>query len=126
RLRAALGEAVIVTVGAGYRLELDGHGCDADEFEVLVGTGDRAMPDVALASYDAALALWRGDAYGEFRNEWWARPEVSRLTERRVGAALARAATHIAMGQHNRAVADLERLAAERPLDEQPVRLLMH
>src|SRR5262245_39996456 len=123
RLRAVLGDAVIVTVGSGYRLVLNGHGCDVEEFETLVDAAGQDMPDAAVARYDAALELWRGRAYGEFGDEWWALPEASRLTERRVAAEVARAATQMAMGHHNRAIPDLERLALERPLDERPVRL---
>ena len=62
RLRAMVGENVIATVGAGYRLELNGHGCDVEEFEVLIGAAGRDMPDAAVARYDAALQLWRGPA----------------------------------------------------------------
>ena len=83
------------------------------------------MPDAAVARYDAALELWRGRAFGEFGDEWWALPEASRLAERRVATEVARAAAQMAMGHHNRAIPDLERLALERPLDERPVRLLM-
>jgi DNA-binding SARP family transcriptional activator/tRNA A-37 threonylcarbamoyl transferase component Bud32/WD40 repeat protein/molybdopterin-guanine dinucleotide biosynthesis protein len=125
RLRAVLGETVIATVGAGYRLELDGNCCDVDEFEMLVDAAGRDMPDVAVGRYDAALELWRGPAFGEFSGEWWALPEASRLAERRVAAEVARAATHMAMGHHNRAIPELERLAVEHPLDERPVRLLI-
>jgi DNA-binding SARP family transcriptional activator/WD40 repeat protein/tRNA A-37 threonylcarbamoyl transferase component Bud32 len=125
RLRGVLGEDAIVTSGSGYRLELNGHRCDADEFEALVEAADREMPDVAAERYAAALGLWRGSAYGEFGSEWWARPEASRLAERRIAAELSRATSHMAMGHHNRALPELERMAAERPLDEQPVRLLM-
>jgi DNA-binding SARP family transcriptional activator/WD40 repeat protein/tRNA A-37 threonylcarbamoyl transferase component Bud32 len=125
RLRAVLGEHAIVTSGSGYCLELNGHGCDADEFESLVEAAERELPDAAAERYTAALGLWRGNAYGEFGAEWWARPEAARLAERRAATEVARAATHIAMGHHQRAIPELERLTAQRPLDEAPVRLLM-
>ena len=125
RLRSVLGDAVIATVGSGYRLEINGHGCDAEEFETLIDAAGREMPDAAVARYDAALELWRGPAYGEFGGEWWALPEASRLAERRIATEVARAAAQMAMGHHNRAIPDLERVALERPLDERPVRLLM-
>ena len=112
RLRAVVGENVIATVGAGYRLELNGHGCDVEEFEALVDAAGREMPDAAVARYDAALELWRGPAYGEFGDEWWALPEASRLAERRVATEVARAEAQMAMGHHNRAIPDLERMAA--------------
>ena len=83
------------------------------------------MPDRALGLYDEALSLWRGDPFGEFADEWWALPESTRLRERHASADLGRAEARMAMGHHNRAIPDLERLAAERPLDERPVTLLM-
>jgi DNA-binding SARP family transcriptional activator/WD40 repeat protein len=125
RLRAVLGDNVIVTNGAGYRLELNGHGCDADEFESLVDTAGRALPDVAVAHYDTALALWRGPPYGEFTGEWWALAESTRLTEQRVVAREQRAAALMAMGHRNWAIPDLETLSVEHPLRERPVVLLM-
>jgi DNA-binding SARP family transcriptional activator/tRNA A-37 threonylcarbamoyl transferase component Bud32 len=125
RLRGVLGDSVIVTSGSGYRLELNGHGCDADDFEAIIDAADLAMPDAAVDRYANALRLWRGRPYGEFGDEWWARPESLRLAERRMAAELARAGSHMALGHHNHAVPELERLSAERPLDERPARLLM-
>ena len=125
RLRAALGETAIATVGSGYRLQLNGHDYDVDEFEAVADTAGRETPDVAVARYDEVLGLWRGPAFGEFNHEWWARPEAGRLDERRVAVQIARAQSLLAMGHHNRALPDLERLVGEHPLDERPLRLLM-
>jgi DNA-binding SARP family transcriptional activator/WD40 repeat protein/tRNA A-37 threonylcarbamoyl transferase component Bud32 len=123
RLRAALGDVTIATVGSGYRLDVNS--CDADEFEMLIDTAGQEMPDAAVQQYEAALALWRGQPFGELNCEWWALAEASRLSERRLAAEIARATALMAMGRHNQALPDLERLAVEHPLDERPVRLLM-
>ena len=125
RLRAVLGESLIVTYGAGYRLEVNGHGCDADEFAALVDAAGKALPDAAVEHYDKALGLWRGTPYGEFTAEWWAVAESTRLNELRVVAREQRAAAMIAIGHRDRAVPDLETLAVEHPLRERPVILLM-
>ena len=61
-------------------------------------------------------ACGAGEPFGEFGDEWWALPESSRLDERRIRAAEQRAAALMAMGHHNRAIPDLERLVAEHPL----------
>src|SRR5262245_54584310 len=71
RLRARLGAGArhLVTEPAGYRLVLASGELDAEDFEAgcrrargLVDT----EPDRALEEIEAALALWRGPAYGEF------------------------------------------------------------
>ena len=110
---------------AGYLLDVNGSALDIDEFDGLLGQAEASVPDRALDLYDEALRLWRGDPFGEFADEWWALPETARLRERRVAADLGRAEARMAMGHHNRAIPDLERLVAERPLDERPVTLLM-
>jgi DNA-binding SARP family transcriptional activator/WD40 repeat protein/tRNA A-37 threonylcarbamoyl transferase component Bud32 len=125
RLRTALPESSITTRPAGYVLDVNGAGLDLDEFDGLVEQAEGSLPDRALDLYDEALRLWRGDPFGEFADEWWALPEASRLRERRIAADLGRAEARMAMGHHNRAIPDLERLAAERPLEERPVALLM-
>jgi DNA-binding SARP family transcriptional activator/tRNA A-37 threonylcarbamoyl transferase component Bud32/outer membrane protein assembly factor BamB len=125
RLRNALPGTSIVTQSGGYVFDVDGAGVDVDQFDDLLREAESSLPDRALCLYDEALRLWRGDPFGEFGDEWWALPESTRLRERRTSAELERAETQMAMGHHNRAIADLERLAAERPLDERPITLLM-
>jgi hypothetical protein len=86
RLRATLGGGGIVTRPPGYLLDLREGTCDADEFEAMLDEGDRALPELALECYDAALRLWRGAPFGEYGGEWWAVAESSRLRERHVVA----------------------------------------
>ena len=47
-------------------------------------TAERSLPDRAVECFDQALALWQGDAFGEFFGEWWALAEATRLGERRL------------------------------------------
>jgi DNA-binding SARP family transcriptional activator len=121
RLRATLGGTGIVTSPPGYLLQVGTGSCDADEFEALLDEGDRALPERALDCYDAALRLWRGTPFGEFAGEWWAVAESARLTERYVVGREERAQCLMALGQHHRAVAELEGLVADHPLRERPV-----
>ncbi|MET0490923.1 MAG: BTAD domain-containing putative transcriptional regulator, partial [Acidimicrobiales bacterium] len=125
RLRLALGDGSLVTQDPGYRLAVAGDGVDAARFEGLV-TQSRAVPPThALTLLDAALALWRGRAYGEFAEEWWALPHATRLDELRIAAAEQRTDALLAVGEVDRAVAELEGLVAEQPLREGPVTRLM-
>jgi DNA-binding SARP family transcriptional activator/WD40 repeat protein len=125
RLRAALGDGAIVTVGAGYRLDQSGATCDVDEFEALVAAAERSLPDRAVDLYGSALVLWRDEPFGELAVEWWALAEVARLGEQRALAREQRAAALIAVGHHSRAVPDLEALAIDEPHRERCVELLM-
>jgi DNA-binding SARP family transcriptional activator/WD40 repeat protein len=125
RLRAAIGQDVIVTSAGGYRLDDSTSSCDADDFERLVSEAARALPDRAVPLYDEALALWRGPAFGEFATEWWALPESTRLAELATVARERRAEAMVIMGHADRAVPDLEKLVLDEPGRDRPVALLM-
>ena len=120
RLRRQLGADVVHTDPVGYRLDAD---VDAGHFtELLAATAGEADP---LDLLDAALALWRGDAYDEFAHELWARSEAIRLGELRSVAIERRAGALIAHGRFGEAVAALEALIAAHPLRDRPRGLLM-
>ncbi len=125
RLRAALGDGAIVTVGAGYRLDRSSATCDAEEFEALVIAAERSLPDRAVDLYGSALALWRDEPFGDLAGEWWALAEVARLRELRAVAIEQRAAALITLGHQSRSIPDLESLAIEQPHRERCVELLM-
>jgi DNA-binding SARP family transcriptional activator/WD40 repeat protein/tRNA A-37 threonylcarbamoyl transferase component Bud32 len=126
RLRLALGDGHVVTQDRGYRLATtDEDAIDATRFERLVERARTVPPTQAVTLLDAALALWRGRAYGEFADEWWALPHATRLEELRIVAAEQRAEALVASGADDRAVAELEALVVAHPLRERPVAQLM-
>ncbi|HET6918786.1 MAG TPA: winged helix-turn-helix domain-containing protein, partial [Jiangellaceae bacterium] len=70
--RRARGEpsATLVTVGHGYQLRLEAAQLDATRFEELAMRGSEQLvsgDETASATLRQALSLWRGDAFGEFR-----------------------------------------------------------
>ena len=74
---------------------------DVDEFEARSSRPPSGRCPIAPSSaYDSALALWRGEPFGEFADEWWALAESTRLTELRIAAREQRAAALIAIGHH--------------------------
>jgi len=123
RVRRALGPAstLLTRQGPGYQLPRDGISVDAEEFQEAAVVA-RAADDVA--SYEEALALWSGPPWPGM-DEDVALDETRQLEDTMVllreghGRALLRAG-HIA-----EATAALRRLAAEAPLRETPVGLLM-
>ena len=65
-----------------------------------------------------ALALWRGDAYAEFADEDWARPEAQRLEELRLVAHERLVEAELACGRAAEMIPEIESLAGEHPLRE--------
>jgi len=125
RLRVVLGDGAVMTQDPGYRLVADDTAIDAVRFEQLVDQARAAPPTRAITLIDTALGLWRGRAFGEFGDEWWALPHATRLEELRIVAAEQRADALIAVGEYDRAVADLEGLVTSYSLREHSVAQLM-
>jgi DNA-binding SARP family transcriptional activator/ABC-type branched-subunit amino acid transport system substrate-binding protein len=122
RLRAVLGDGLVVRRGPGYVLELDASALDAARFERLLDHSRRLLaagdPRAALATLDDALGLWRGPALSEFEYEDWAQPERRRLEELRLLALEERVETRLALGEQDRLVPELDALVAAHPLRE--------
>ncbi|MCB0992724.1 MAG: hypothetical protein KDB16_17230 [Acidimicrobiales bacterium] len=104
RLRRLIGSDVVATAAIGYRLV--GAQTDVGRFRHAVET--EGNPGDRLATLEAALELWRGDAYAEFASEPWALAEVVQLSEMRSRAELEVADIHLEEG---RGMVALERLA---------------
>jgi DNA-binding SARP family transcriptional activator len=124
--RAARAQAgVLVTAPPGYALRLAAEQVDAWSFEDDVHQA-AAMddPGAAHARLSAALARWRGPAFGEFGGLLWADQEANRLDELRLTATEARAQAALRLGRAPQIVAELSQLAAEYPLREETWRLL--
>jgi serine/threonine protein kinase/DNA-binding winged helix-turn-helix (wHTH) protein len=131
RLRAAFAGSSerIVTVGAGYRLDLRPGEFDAERYEQLAAAGRHSfdggeIPE-ALDAISAARALWRGRPYGEFADEPWALGDVTRLTELQAGVSELNAEVLLSVGRSADAAAELEALIREHPLRERPRALQM-
>jgi predicted ATPase/DNA-binding SARP family transcriptional activator len=122
RVRKALGPAAdrVVRRPPGYLLS-GPVTTDADEFLTAAGAA-RVSGDPAR--FDDALALWRGPAWAELGADL-AAGEALRLEEARLTLREERAGVLLAAGRIDDAVGELRVLAAEQPLRERPVGLLM-
>ena len=125
QLRRVLGPELIVRDGAGYRLAIGAYDVDAERFSRLVADARGLEPKEALAKTEAALALWRGEPYGEFAYHDFAQPEIRRLEELELQAHELRLAALLELGRNHEALPDLERLVEQDPLREPVARLLM-
>ncbi|MFE0073151.1 BTAD domain-containing putative transcriptional regulator [Nonomuraea sp. NPDC059023] len=117
--------SVLITEPRGYVLRVDEAALDSAMFERLLRQARAAAdPRTALGLIDEAFGLWRGPAYAEFAHTLWARGEVSRLQELRLGATEHRLDTLLALGRHAEAVPELEAHARAQPTREEGWRLL--
>jgi len=121
-LRRVLGsDGAIVTQPPGYVLRIPAEAVDAQQFESLAAEGWRTLEDdreAALATFDRALALWRGPALAEFAFADFAQRDITRLEELRLETLEGRFEAMLGLGRHGAIVAELETRVAEHPLRE--------
>lgn len=120
--------SVIVRHDHGYRLELGGNDLDAHLFEQRVESARRIHPtDPAEVSslLHEALALWQGEAFGDFLYDDFAQHERHRLTTLRAEAFEDRIEADLATGRHAELIAELENHMLDFPFRERPVGQLM-
>jgi DNA-binding SARP family transcriptional activator/WD40 repeat protein len=113
---------VIVSRGAAYALERDGHLIDARRCEELAGDAHRLLvagrADEARPLLEEALALWRGAAYEGFRYTGFGATEGERLDELRRTATEDLIDSRLAAGDAAQLVAELQAMVREEPLRE--------
>jgi predicted ATPase/DNA-binding SARP family transcriptional activator len=122
------GRAALVNRAPGYILEAPDVLVDAGRFQAGLAQGQAMLetdPYSALDLLEAALAEWRGDAYAEFADNEWIRPEAIHLEELRLVALDAGVEAELRIGRHQEVVGQLEALLVEHPWREQLSRHLM-
>jgi DNA-binding SARP family transcriptional activator/WD40 repeat protein len=128
RLRGTLADR-LVTRAPGYAVRVEREELDAFRFESLLAEAGRLTTagelDDAIATFDAALALWRGPAWAEFADFDFTRPEVARLEGLRATAIEDRTEVALAAGHHAEVIGELEATVVRYPLRERPRAQLM-
>jgi WD40 repeat protein/DNA-binding SARP family transcriptional activator len=129
RLRKALGEDILTTTPAGYRLRVGPGELDAERFDALVQRGRSALlagqAQQAAAILREAEQMWRGPPLADLADEPFAPTEIARLEEQQLAALEARVEADAAAGRHAELVSELRRLVAEHPTRERLVAQLM-
>jgi peptide/nickel transport system substrate-binding protein len=134
RLRRALREAglegaAIESVGAGYRLAVDGYAVDRSEFAALVASGHdartRGDPAAAASLLGEALALWRGPALDGVADRPALSADAAALDQQRVLALEAWAEAQLDRGRTSEVIATLRAEAGHDPRRERLHELLM-
>ncbi len=123
--RKAASASVIERDSVGYRLAIEDDHVDAERFARLVVEARGLEPSQSLTLADQALALWRGEPYGEFIDLDFAQSETRRLKELELQAHELRMSALLELGRHGEALFDLERLVEQHPLREPLARSLM-
>jgi WD40 repeat protein/DNA-binding SARP family transcriptional activator len=120
-LRKTLGDGRLQGRPPGYLLVVGPAEIDADRFDALVSEANKSMPidpKVAIATFDDALALWRGPALADVSEQPSLLAEAARLDELRAAAQESRIEALLATGAQANALAELEPLLAGDPLRE--------
>ncbi|NMN95311.1 BTAD domain-containing putative transcriptional regulator [Antrihabitans stalactiti] len=125
QLRRALDDAepgarvLVVSPPPGYRLDVAPETVDAHRFSSLTAAA-RATddPQRAVAALTEALALWRGSALADFRDDEFAGPTIARFEEQRLTAYEDLAHARLELGEHTAIAGELADLVAEHPLRE--------
>jgi len=127
RLRRVLNAAENAAVQRGrdgYVFSVDPAAVDLHLFPALL---DRARADddaSALALFEQALGLWRGEAFGTLDSAWLATVRAC-LDKQRLAAELDRNDARLRCGQHHGLAADLPSQVARHPLNERLTGQLM-
>ena len=128
-LRKTLGSDVLLTRGGGYELRAGTGQVDADRFASLASEGRAALADgdpaAARERLGRALEQWRGEPLADLAYEPFAKGEIARLAEARLGALEDRIDADLALGRHRELTGELETLAAEHPNRERFLGQLM-
>src|SRR6476646_5392261 len=126
-LRKALGgpsdgSAIVARRDPGYTLDVPETAIDLHRFDGLRARGrtalDAADPAQASELLAEALAVWRGAALADFTYDDFARGEIERLVELRLGVIDDRLEADLALGRQSELVGELRGLVDEHPARE--------
>ncbi len=122
RLRRALPDGVIRSVGAGYLVDPTRVEVDADRLEAAL---DQLATHAARSELAATLGRWQGRSFPELEETDAGVETATRFAELHARAREALAAARLAAGELDGLVSDLTALASDEPLRERPRELLM-
>ncbi|MFC8079305.1 BTAD domain-containing putative transcriptional regulator [Streptomyces sp. NPDC057307] len=127
--RPGQSQSSIVTRSPGYLIQVGADDVDALDFESKVEEGRTHAAlcryEDAVASLEAALALWRGPALHDLRDGPLVNTYVTWLEETRVECHEMLIESYLRLGRHREVVGRLQMLIVEYPLREVFYRYLM-
>jgi predicted ATPase/DNA-binding SARP family transcriptional activator len=127
--QAGLGDRVIESHPAGYRLAVPPEAVDAVAFEALARRGGQALAAgdavAARRALREALGAWRGPALADVFGARFASGPAARLEELRTRATLDAIEAGLALGEGDSMAGELRAVIAADPVAERPRGLLM-
>ncbi|MGC0418977.1 AfsR/SARP family transcriptional regulator [Embleya sp. AB8] len=113
------GRELVAHCPPGYQLRVAADAVDADRFAELTARA-RASADARTRAglLADALALWRGPAFADFRDEEFARAAITRLDEQRLTAVEDYAEARLELGEHTLLADELGEQVALHPVRE--------
>ncbi len=128
-VRQLIGSDRIEHIAGGYRLLVRPGELDTSEFEDQLEMGRNALrarkQESAVIHLRSALGLWRGRALADLLDAPWARGEIARLEELRLGAEELLLEARLALGHHHEIIAEAEAAVGSEPFREQRWATLM-
>lgn len=118
RLRRVVGSDLVVTDPNGYTLNVSRADVDLLRFQDLVDRAGDDDTESERTALHAALALWRGDPFGDPPSAWIERQLVSVWVERHLQALERRIDLDLDAGDHAACVPELRDLVERYPLRE--------
>jgi DNA-binding SARP family transcriptional activator len=120
-LRGLLGaRSAIVARPPGYMLAIARDATDVMVAERLIRQGEHAVdPAGRLDRLQAAVGLWRGQPLADVAGHVWLDQHAERLADLRLVALHAVFEARLDLGEHEKLLVELSRLADENPYDEQ-------
>ncbi len=116
-------KVLVTESGSGYRLDIGGSSVDSAVFEGSARAGreamDRGAYEDAAAELAGGLGLWRGEVLADLADLGFVGPIAARLQEMRLVAQGLRIEAELALGRHDGALPEIDRLIADHPLREQ-------
>jgi len=119
------GRALLETTPAGYRLAAHRADVDAAAFELALTRARSAPAAHRVHTLREALALWRGQPYGDAADELWLAPAIAQLNARHADALQLLIEALIEEGHHEQALDHLHTALAHHPLREPLIGALM-
>ncbi|QTD96111.1 AfsR/SARP family transcriptional regulator [Streptomyces cyanogenus] len=123
-LATATGDVRITRRTGSYVLTVDPSAVDLHRFRDLVGQARTAAGARAAELFAEALALWRGEAFGDLDAPWFNEQRTSWHRER-LAAELDLYDLLLRLGRHAELLAELPARAEQHPLDERLAGQLM-
>jgi predicted ATPase/DNA-binding SARP family transcriptional activator len=127
--QAGLGDQVVESHPAGYRLAVPPDQVDAVAFEALARQGSQALaagdPATARQALRRALDAWRGPALADASGARFATGPAARLEELRARATLDLIEAGLALGESDSLIGELRAMIAADPVAERPRGLLL-